>query len=140
MVFEFVFVAVTFDMSSVCGGLDFKDAESSSASSLIICSTGVKHISCVGSDDAQESDGDDSGYIHQTVIEESKDKAISEPIPESLPLNSLDDESEDKNLATALQDMFSESVSDPILFHNTGRYLYSCCVFSVLLSFVLSPV
>lgn len=99
------------DMSSVCGGLDFKDAESSSASSPIICSTGVKHISCVGSDDAQESDGDDSGYIHQTVIEESKDKAISEPIPESLPLNSLDDESEDKNLATALQDMFSESMS-----------------------------
>lgn len=101
-------------MSSVCGGLDFKDAEShlesSSASGSNKCSNGSKHISCVGSEDAQESDGDDSGYIHQNVIEESKDKAISKPIPES-----LDDETEDKNLATALQDMFSESVSDPIL-------------------------
>ncbi|CAH8268514.1 unnamed protein product [Arabidopsis lyrata] len=103
-------------MSSVCGGLDFKDAEfhleSSSASSPNICSNGSsKHISCVGSDDAQESDGDDSGYIQQYVIEDSKDKAICEPILESLPLESLDDETEDKNLASALQDMFSESMS-----------------------------
>ncbi|EOA24767.1 hypothetical protein CARUB_v10018046mg [Capsella rubella] len=97
-------------MSSVCGGLDFKDAEShlesSSASSASKCSNGAKHVSCPGSDDAQESDGDDSsGFIHQNVIEEAKD------IPESLPLISLDDETEDRNLATALQDMFSESMS-----------------------------
>ncbi|XP_010515864.1 PREDICTED: uncharacterized protein LOC104791634 isoform X2 [Camelina sativa] len=107
-------------MSSV---FDFKDAEShlesSSASSSNKYSNGSKHVSCLGgSDDAQESDGDDSsGFIHQNVIDESKkDKAIiTEPIPESLPLDSLDDETEDKNLATALQDMFSESMTEVTL-------------------------
>ncbi|ESQ45118.1 hypothetical protein EUTSA_v10010719mg [Eutrema salsugineum] len=104
-------------MSSVCGRLENKDAEShlesSSASSPKKCSNGAKHISCIGSEDAQESDGDDSGYIHQNVTEESKDEAVikSIPEPESVPLKSLDDEGEDKNLATALQDMFSERMS-----------------------------
>ncbi|XP_010427021.1 PREDICTED: uncharacterized protein LOC104711940 [Camelina sativa] len=108
-------------MSSLC---DFKDAEShlesSSASSSNKCSNGSKHVSCLGgSDDAQESDGDDSsGFIHQNVIDESEeDKAIiTQPIPESLPPDSLDDdETEDKNLATALQDMFSESMTEATL-------------------------
>ncbi|VVB05571.1 unnamed protein product [Arabis nemorensis] len=102
-------------MSSVCGGLDFKDAEyhleSSSASSPNKCSNSSKHISCIGSEDAQESDGDDSGYIPQSVNEESKDELINKPITESLPLKSLDDEGEDKNLATVSQDMFSGSMS-----------------------------
>ncbi|CAG7902722.1 hypothetical protein BRARA_G01605 [Brassica rapa] len=86
-------------MSSVCGGLDYKDAESSSsASSSNKCSNdGSNHFSGTGSDDAQESDGDDSGvYIHQYVNEDSK--YISKPILKS---SGDDDEGEDNNLATA---------------------------------------
>lgn len=93
-------------MSSVCGGLDYKDAESHiSASSPNKCSNnGSNHVSVTGSEDAQESDGDDSGNIHQYLNEESKD-ITTEPL---LPLKSSDDEVEDKNLA---KDMLSESVS-----------------------------
>ncbi|CAF2047313.1 unnamed protein product [Brassica napus] len=92
------------DMSSVCGGLDYKDAESHiSASSPNKCSNnGSNHVSVTGSEDAQESDGDDSGNIHQYLNEESKD-ITTEPL---LPLKSSDDEVEDKNLA---KDMLSES-------------------------------
>lgn len=126
------------DMSSVCGGLDFKDAEShlesSSASSPSKCSSGSKHISCVGSEDAQESDGDDSGYIPQNVNEESND---SKPIPESLPLNSLDNEGEDKNLATSLQDMFSENVSDTMLLMDLVAIFI--VTVSALLAFLFVP-
>ncbi|WZZ17400.1 zinc finger Ran-binding domain-containing protein 2 isoform X1 [Brassica napus] len=91
-------------MSSVCGGLDYKDAESHiSASSPNKCSNnGSNHVSVTGSEDAQESDGDDSGNIHQYLNEESKD-ITTEPL---LPLKSSDDEVEDKNLA---KDMLSES-------------------------------
>ncbi|CAH2064213.1 unnamed protein product [Thlaspi arvense] len=101
---EVLFKILLLDMSSVCGRLDYKDAEShlesSSASSP---NNGAKHVSCIGCEDAQESDGDDSGYINQNANKGSKS------ISESLPRKSLDDEGEDKNLATALQDMFSES-------------------------------
>ncbi|KAG5386014.1 hypothetical protein BRARA_I03653 [Brassica rapa] len=88
-------------MSSVCGGLDYKDAESHiSASSPNKCSNnGSNHVSVTGSEDAQESDGDDSGNIHQYLNEESKDitePVITEPL---LPLKSSDDEGEDKDLA-----------------------------------------
>ncbi|KAL1195850.1 hypothetical protein V5N11_027715 [Cardamine amara subsp. amara] len=85
-------------MSSVCGRLDFKDAEShlesTSASSPNKCSSGSKHISGVGSEDAQESDGDDSGYIHQNVNEESEDKSLDDEGEDK----SLDDEGEEKSL------------------------------------------
>ncbi|CAN6934595.1 unnamed protein product [Brassica oleracea] len=83
-------------MSSVCGALDYKDAEShlkstSASSSNKCCNNGSGN----GSDDAQESGGDDSGgYIHQYVNEESKD--ITKPI-----LKSSDDDDDDMNLATA---------------------------------------
>ncbi|CAH8382790.1 unnamed protein product [Eruca vesicaria subsp. sativa] len=103
-------------MSSVCGGLDYKDAESHSSASSPnkCCNNGSNHhVSVTGSEDAQESDGDDSGNIHQYLNQESKDntKPISEPLP--LALESSDDQGEDTNLATvtALPDMFSESVS-----------------------------
>ncbi|KAF8093750.1 hypothetical protein N665_0379s0035 [Sinapis alba] len=92
-------------MSSVFGGgLDYKDAEShltssSALSSNKCCNNGSSHVSGTGSEDAQESDGDDSsGYIHQYVIEESKD--IIKPI----------DEGEDKNLATTAESMIAVSV------------------------------
>ncbi|KAF8046468.1 hypothetical protein N665_3672s0007, partial [Sinapis alba] len=93
-------------MSSVCGGLDH-----TSASSPNKCcnNNGSNHV-VSGSEDAQESDGDDSSgnNIHQYLnTEQSKDI-----IPEPLPLmSSDDDEGEDKNLATAMQDMFSEHVT-----------------------------
>uniref|UniRef100_A0A1J3D3S9 Uncharacterized protein n=1 Tax=Noccaea caerulescens TaxID=107243 RepID=A0A1J3D3S9_NOCCA len=95
-------------MSSVCGRLDFKDAESHLESSSASSPNGSNHNSCLGTEDAQESEGDcSSGYIHQSVNEEdSKDVATSKPIPES-----LNGEGEDKNLGIALQDMFSESVT-----------------------------
>lgn len=82
--------------------LDHKDAEShltstSASSSNKCCNDGSNHISGTGSDDAQESDGDDSGgYIHQYVNEDSK--YIIKPILKS---SVDDDEGEDKNLATA---------------------------------------
>ncbi|KAG2325040.1 hypothetical protein Bca4012_039529 [Brassica carinata] len=86
-------------MSSVCGGLDYKVAEShTSPLSSNKCSNNCSnHISGTGSDDAQESDGDDSsGYIHQSVNEESND--IIKPILKS---SDHDDEGDDKNLGTA---------------------------------------
>uniref|UniRef100_A0A1J3HZB9 Uncharacterized protein n=1 Tax=Noccaea caerulescens TaxID=107243 RepID=A0A1J3HZB9_NOCCA len=92
-------------MSSVCGRLDFKDAESHLESSSASSPNGSNHKSCLGSEDAQESEGDgSSGYIHQSVNEEDyKDVATSKPIPES-----LNGEGEDKNLG---EDSFSESVT-----------------------------
>lgn len=89
-------------MSSVCsGGLDFKDAASASTPSN---NGSSNHVSVTGSEDAQESDGDDSGNIHQYLNQESKD------IPEPLPLKSSDDEGEDKNhLAKVV--IFSQSVT-----------------------------
>ncbi|KAJ0255311.1 hypothetical protein HA466_0100850 [Hirschfeldia incana] len=89
-------------MSSVCGGLDYKDAEShlTASSSNKCCNNGSSHISGTGSEDAQESDGDDSsGYIHPYVNEESKD--IIEPILKSSVDDDVDDECEDNKLASA---------------------------------------
>ncbi|KAF8091794.1 hypothetical protein N665_0436s0054 [Sinapis alba] len=92
-------------MSSVCGGLDHTSASSPNE----CCNNGSNHVVSV-SEDAQESDGDDSSgnYIQQYLnTEQSKDI-----IPELLPLMSSDHEGEDKNLATAaMQDMFSEHVT-----------------------------
>lgn len=85
------------------------------------CSNGSKHISCVGSEEGQESDGDDSGYIPQSANEEPKDELINKPITESLPLKSFDDEGENKNLATVSQDMFSESVISDLMFSMRGE-------------------
>jgi len=95
-------------MSSVCGRLDCKDAESHLESSSASSPNGSNQISCMGSEDAQESEGDgSSGYIHPSVNEEeSKDVATSEPISES-----LNAQGGDKSLGVALQDSFSESVS-----------------------------
>ncbi|CAN8254623.1 unnamed protein product [Cochlearia groenlandica] len=98
-------------MSSVCGRLDFKDVESHLESSSASNHSSSSHVSCIGSEDAQESDGDgSSGYIHPNIDEEES-KDISKPIPVSLPLKSVEYEGEDKNFAAALQDMFSENMS-----------------------------
>jgi len=103
---RFVTDELLLDMSSVCGRLDFKDAESHLESSSASSPNGSNQISCMGSEDAQESEGDgSSGYIHQSVNEEES-KDISEPISES-----LNAEGEDKNVGIAVQDSFSESVS-----------------------------
>ncbi|CAN7019942.1 unnamed protein product [Brassica oleracea var. botrytis] len=80
-------------MSSVCGKLDFKGADFEiSASSPTQCSNGSKLSSHAGSDESQESDGDETGYINQTGDDEL---AL-----ESLPLKSSDDEENDENLTT----------------------------------------
>ncbi|XP_010505337.1 PREDICTED: uncharacterized protein LOC104782173 [Camelina sativa] len=88
-------------MSSVCGKLDFKDASFEiSASSSTQCSKGFKHTSFTGSEDSQESDGgDETGYIHQTVNEETTDD-IRIPSNPLLSPNSSDDEDKDENLTT----------------------------------------
>ncbi|XP_010509329.1 PREDICTED: uncharacterized protein LOC104785761 [Camelina sativa] len=89
-------------MSSVCGKLDFKDAsfEISASSSTQCCSKGSKHTSFTGSEDSQESDGgDETGYIHQTVNEETTDD--KDFIKSTLsPNSSDDDEDKDDNLTT----------------------------------------
>ena len=82
-------------MSSVCGKLDFKGADFEiSASSPTRCSDGSKLSSHAGSDESQESDGDETGYINQTGDDES---AL-----ESLTLKSSDDEENDENLTTTV--------------------------------------
>jgi len=85
-------------MSSVCGRLDCKDAESHLESSSASSPNGSNQISCMGSEDAQESEGDgSSGYRHPSVNEEeSKDVAA---------------EGGNKDVAVALQESFSESVT-----------------------------
>ena len=50
----------------------------------------------VGSEDSLEPDGDETGFINQTVNEESATKSTLG----SLPLKSSDDEDEDENLTT----------------------------------------
>ncbi|KAJ0241542.1 hypothetical protein HA466_0209650 [Hirschfeldia incana] len=98
-------------MSSVCGGgLDYKEAESHTCPDKG-SNNGSNHVSVTGSEDAQESDGDDiSGNIHQYLNEDSKDVTKPPVVPEpSLPLKSCDDEGEeDKNLVNVI---FYESVS-----------------------------
>ncbi|CAG7908082.1 unnamed protein product [Brassica rapa] len=80
-------------MSSVCGKLDFKGAGFEiSASSPTRCSDGSKLSSHAGSDESQESDGDETGYINQTGDDEL---AL-----ESLSLKSSYDEENDENLTT----------------------------------------
>ncbi|CAN6835175.1 unnamed protein product [Brassica oleracea] len=80
-------------MSSVCGKLDFKGADFEISSSIPTrCSDGSKLSSHAGSDESQESDEDETGYINQTGDDEL---AL-----ESLPLKSSDDEENDENLTT----------------------------------------
>ncbi|KAG2285397.1 hypothetical protein Bca52824_045001, partial [Brassica carinata] len=77
-----------FFLALVHKGADFEI----SASSPTRCSDGSKLSSHAGSDESQESDGDETGYINQTGDDES---AL-----ESLPLKSSDDEENDESLTT----------------------------------------
>ena len=82
-------------MSSVCGKLDFKGADFEiSVSNPTRCTDGSKLCSHAGSDESQESDGDETGYINQTGDDEL---AL-----ESLSLKSSDDEENDENLTTTV--------------------------------------
>ncbi|KAG2309249.1 hypothetical protein Bca52824_028997 [Brassica carinata] len=88
-------------MSSVCGKLDFKGADFEiSASSPTQCSSGSKHSTHAGSEDSQESDGDETGFINQTGDAEYDEKDFGKSTLVSLPLNSSDDEDKDENLTT----------------------------------------
>jgi len=86
-------------MSSVCGNLDSKDAdfEISTTSSPTQCSKGSKHSSHFGSEDSQESDGDETGYIDQTANDESAEKDLDKST-----LGSLPPQSEAENLTIPL--------------------------------------
>ncbi|ESQ52388.1 hypothetical protein EUTSA_v10017918mg [Eutrema salsugineum] len=85
-------------MSSVCGTLDFKDANFGiSTSSPTQCSNGSKHSSFAGSEDSQESDGDETGYINQTANEESAETDFGKS---TLPPSSSDDDDKDENFTT----------------------------------------
>ncbi|KAG2332593.1 hypothetical protein Bca4012_017843 [Brassica carinata] len=90
-------------MSSVCGKLDFKDADFdiSTSSSPTQCSDGSKNSSHAGSEESQESDGDETGYINQTVNEESVTKDLDKSTLGSLPPKSSDDEDKDENVNIA---------------------------------------
>nr|VDD05721.1 unnamed protein product [Brassica oleracea] len=82
-------------MSSVSG--KDSDFEISASSSPTQCSNGSKRLTQhVGSEDSLEPDGDETGFINQTVNEESATKSTLG----SLPLKSSDDEDEDENLTT----------------------------------------
>ncbi|CAN7007182.1 unnamed protein product [Brassica rapa subsp. trilocularis] len=84
-------------MSSVCGTLDFKDADFdiSTSSPPTQCCNGSKHSSHAGSEESQESDGDETGYIHQTENQDSVTKDLGKSTLESLP---SDDEDKDENV------------------------------------------
>nr|BAD95109.1 hypothetical protein [Arabidopsis thaliana] len=85
-------------MSSVCGKLDFKDADFDiSTSSPTQCSKGSEHTSFTGSEDSQESDGDETGYINPTVNDETAVQDFGKSV---LSPNSSDDEDKDENLMT----------------------------------------
>ncbi|KAF8110616.1 hypothetical protein N665_0081s0046 [Sinapis alba] len=73
-------------MSSVCGKLDFKGADFEIS---VSSPNGSMHSSHTGSDESQESDGDETGYINQTGDDES-----------ASPLKCSDDEDKDENLTT----------------------------------------
>ncbi|KAJ4868534.1 Uncharacterized protein Rs2_49920 [Raphanus sativus] len=90
------------DMSSVCGKLDFKDAdfEISNSSPPTQSSNGSKHSSQAGSDESQESDGDETGYINQTENEGSVTKDLAKSTLGSLPPKSSDDEDKDENVTS----------------------------------------
>lgn len=81
-------------MSSVCGTLDFKDADFDISTSSSI-SNGSKHSSHAGSEESQESDGDETGFIHQTENEDSVTKDLGKSTLESLP---SDDDDKDENV------------------------------------------
>ncbi|KAJ4891833.1 Uncharacterized protein Rs2_31581 [Raphanus sativus] len=79
------------------------------ASSPTQCSNGSKHYSHPGSEESMEPDGDETGYINQTVNEESSDSnnelesAAAEDLGKStlassLPSKSSDDEDKDENV------------------------------------------
>ncbi|CAH2058904.1 unnamed protein product, partial [Thlaspi arvense] len=87
------------DMSSVCDKLDFKDADFEiSTSSPTQCSSGSKHSSHAGSEDSQESDGDETGYIDQTANEDSAEKDFGKSTLSSLPPQPSDDEEKEENV------------------------------------------
>ncbi|CAH8360872.1 unnamed protein product [Eruca vesicaria subsp. sativa] len=79
-----------------------------SVSSPTQCSGGVKHLTHAGSEESLEPDGDETGYINQTVNEESDTKNELESATEgfgnstlgSVPSKSSDDEDKDENLTT----------------------------------------
>lgn len=99
-------------MSSVCGKLDFEDADFEiSTSSPTQCSEGSKHTSLAGSEDSQESDGDETGYIDQTANEESADKDFAKSTLGSLPSKCSDDEDKDENLTTVSQPVFTQDTN-----------------------------
>ncbi|KAF8089016.1 hypothetical protein N665_0520s0014 [Sinapis alba] len=89
-------------MSSVCGKFDFKDADFdiSNSSPPTQCSNGSNHFPHAGSEDSQETDGDETGYINQTGNEEHAQKDFDNSTLESLPLKSSDVEDKDENLTT----------------------------------------
>ncbi|CAL9235895.1 unnamed protein product [Arabidopsis halleri] len=85
-------------MSSVCGKLDYKDADFDiSTSRPTQCSKGSKNTSFTGSEDSQESDGDETGYIDPTANEGTADQDFGKS---TLSPNSSDDEDKDENLKT----------------------------------------
>ncbi|KAG7573971.1 hypothetical protein ISN44_As09g021970 [Arabidopsis suecica] len=85
-------------MSSVCGKLDYKDADFDiSTSNPTQCSKGSKNTSFTGSEDSQESDGDETGYIDPTANEDTADQDFGKS---TLSPNSSDDEDKDENLTT----------------------------------------
>ncbi|CAH8349722.1 unnamed protein product [Eruca vesicaria subsp. sativa] len=53
-----------------------------SASNPTQCSGGSKHLTLVGSEESLEPDGDETGYINQTLNEESDTKNELEPVTE----------------------------------------------------------
>ncbi|CAH8391903.1 unnamed protein product [Eruca vesicaria subsp. sativa] len=84
-------------MSSVCGKLDFKDADFDISTK---CSNGSEHSSHAGSEESLESDGDETGYIHQTANEEYTEKNLDKTTLGSLPLKSSYVEDKDENITT----------------------------------------
>ncbi|XP_056860672.1 uncharacterized protein LOC130509092 [Raphanus sativus] len=82
-------------MSSVCGKLDFKDADFD-----ISTSSPLTHSSQAGSEESQESDGDETGYINQTENEGSVTKDLGKSSLGSLPPKSSDDEDKDENVTS----------------------------------------
>lgn len=98
-------------MNSVCGKLDYRATDThleNPTSSPVKCSDGSElHPSFTGSEDAQESDGDDTGYIHQSVNEVYEDKETGKSISDCLPPKSSDEGEED--FGATFQQIFSET-------------------------------
>lgn len=86
-------------MSSVCGKLDFKDADFEiSTSGPTQCSKGSKNTSHSGSEDSQESDGDETDYKNQTPNEKTADQDFGKSTLS--PYSSDDEDKHEENLTT----------------------------------------